>query len=87
VMPKTSKPTVGQLVIADRSAEMRTNITECSYHAVSAEHEDVVVADPARELTGRFQFAQVADFDKAGRGLPQGPFIFFRCSGFGHDRA
>lgn len=67
VMPQAGKSPLGQLMIADRSAKMRTNIAECADHTVSTEHKNVVIADPARELTSRFQFGDVANLDKGIR--------------------
>jgi hypothetical protein len=67
VVPKTGKLPIGQFVITDRSAEMRANIAKGSDHAIAAEYEDIVIADPAGELTGRLQLGDIADFDKTDR--------------------
>src|SRR5205807_1561686 len=69
VMPQASKPSLGQLVITDRTAKMRANIAEGPDHLVPTEHEDIMIADPTGELTGGFQLGDVADFDKTGRGV------------------
>src|ERR1700720_4398579 len=96
-MPQASETSVSQFVIADRSAVMRANIAEGPDHAVPAEHEDIVIADPAGELADAIQFGEVADFDKTGRDTAMREIaascrerrtcVFVNRSGFGHRTA
>ena len=70
IMPQAGEFSVDELVIADGSAEVRTNIAERADCVVAAKHKQVVTADPARELIRRFQFVNISDFNKPSRDVP-----------------
>src|SRR5215831_10374408 len=56
VVPKAGEDAVLVLVVADRAAEMATNVAQRLDLALVLVKKDVVIVDPARELACLLQF-------------------------------